>query len=96
MTGYEKQIAKLKLDLELKEKTTTANQASDEAVCKAKVTEQVAKLAACNADLQRQQVIYTKALEGKTCPHPAWTYLSFVGGAVIGGAICAVAPRLNQ
>lgn len=95
LSEHKKQLALLELKIEKVEKEAEVDKRSADVVCKAKLDGEKAKQQACMRDLSRQQSIYRKALKDKKCPSPVWNYLSFIGGAVVSGGVCALSSRIK-
>lgn len=94
-TAYEKQIDKLQLQLDKLKREIDLVSRTAGAVCTAKLDAEKAKRQACMDDKARQRKLFFQTLDSKKCPHPAWNYLSFIGGAVFGGGVCALAEGVK-
>ena len=95
VTDYEQRIAKLQLELEKARREAAVQTAANDAVCTAKLSGEVAKQKACMDDKERQSKLFFTTLDKQSCPSPAWNYVSFIGGAAIGGGICALAAGVK-
>jgi hypothetical protein len=97
ITGYEKRIATLALNLERAKREAAAFKKTSKVVCDARVAAEHAKTSACDRDLSRQKSIYEKALKrtNRATPWYKSPYLSFMIGNVVAGGICVAATRVK-
>ena len=89
VTDLERKVKVLEIKLEAAKQVEAAKLSAGTAGCIAKVETERAKLAACDGDRLRAKTIYEQALTKCNPPPQSYHYLSFIGGALLGGGICA-------
>lgn len=95
ISDYEARLKLKDAEIDRIKKTAAAEQKAAVAVCRADAVKSEAKYHACSLDRERQSDIYRKALDDKKCPSQIWNYISFLGGAVVTGGLCAAVDRIR-
>lgn len=98
VTDYENTIAKLKAAIEKEQRERAAEKLAAERVCEARLSGEKGKLAAQQAERERERAIYENAIKSCKAESAPWfksPYLHFVFGAAIGGGVCAAATRIK-
>ena len=90
VTELESDVGKIKLELEAEREKTKARLEKLTAIHAAEVAAERAKYEALRRDLDRQKLIYEKALDGASASPPWYKsrYLAFITGALISGGVC--------
>lgn len=98
ITGYEKKLKLQALEIEKLKRESTVTAKTEDAICKAKLEGEAAKLKACEDASSSKDLIWTKALDKCNKPSPWYKsqFLGFTVGSLFASGICIGVDRASR
>jgi hypothetical protein len=98
ITDYEKKVKLQALEIEKLKRESAVTAKTEDAICKAKLEGEAAKLKACEAASSRNDQIWTKALDKCNKPTPWYKsqFLGFTVGSLFASGICIGVDRASR